>query len=145
MEIFTIGFTQRSAREFFGTLRRAGIKRLVDVRLNNTSQLAGFSKRDDLEYFLGELCGAQYVHEPLLAPSEDLFTAYKKAGGAWSVYEAGFRALLQERQVERVLDRASFAVPSVLLCSERTAEHCHRRLVAEYLRAAWGDVGITHL
>lgn len=121
------------------------MKRLLDVRLNNSSQLAGFSKRDDLAYFLQELCGAEYVHESLLAPTPELFDAYKKRKGDWQVYEVGFRALLAERQVEQRLDRALLMGPTVLLCSEPTAERCHRRLALEYLADAWGDVTPVHL
>ena len=145
MDVYTIGFTQKTAAEFFGLLRRAGVKRLLDVRLNNSSQLAGFSKREDLPFFLQELCGAEYVHEPLLAPTPELFDAYKKRKGSWQVYEDGFRALLAERQVERHLAPALLAGPTVLLCSEPTAEHCHRRLVLEYLQSKWRPFQITHL
>jgi uncharacterized protein (DUF488 family) len=145
MEIYTIGFTKKSAAQFFGALRQAGIRRLVDVRLNNSSQLAGFSKREDLAFFLRELCGAAYVHEPLLAPEQELLDAYKKRKGSWADYERRFLDLMAERQVEHRLERQSFAVASVLLCSEPTAERCHRRLVAEYLREKWGTIDIVHL
>jgi uncharacterized protein (DUF488 family) len=145
MEVFTIGFTQSSATHFFGRLRGAGIKRLLDVRLNNVSQLAGFAKRDDLAFFLHELCGAEYVHETLLAPTSDLLDGYKKQGGSWTDYERQFLDLMAQRRVEERLDRTSFAVPTALLCSEATAEQCHRRLAAEYLRERWGGLTITHL
>jgi uncharacterized protein (DUF488 family) len=137
LEIYTIGFTQTTARDFFGRLRQAGVRRLIDVRLNNVSQLAGFAKRDDLEYFLRELCGADYVHEPLLAPTQELLDSYKKRKGAWSDYERDFLALMASREIERKLSPALFEGPSTLLCSEATAEHCHRRLVVEYLARAW--------
>ena len=145
MEIYTIGFTKKTAAEFFAALRRAGIKRLIDVRLNNTSQLAGFAKRDDLAYFLDELCEAEYRHEPMLSPDKELLDGYKKKVVPWEQYESAFLALLRERQAETLVDRRLFDVPTVLLCSEPTAEHCHRRLVAEYLAAAWGEVTIVHL
>lgn len=145
MEIYTIGFTKRTAADFFGTLRKAGIRRLLDVRLNNSSQLAAFTKRDDLPFFLRELCDAEYRHEPLLAPTQDLLDQYKKAKGSWAEYEQQFMALMRERQIEERLDRRLFDLPTVLLCSEPTAEHCHRRLVAEYLREKWGNVEIIHL
>ena len=145
MEIYTIGFTKKTAAEFFGSLRRAGIKRLIDVRLNNTSQLAGFAKRDDLEYFLHQICQAEYRHEPMLSPDKELLDGYKKKTVPWDEYESRFLALLRERQAETRLDRRLFDVPAVLLCSEPTAEHCHRRLVAEYLAGKWGDVKIVHL
>ena len=142
MEIYTIGFTQTTARDFFDRLKKAGIRRLIDVRLNNVSQLAGFAKRDDLAYFLSELCGAEYVHEPLLAPTQQLLDGLKKHKGAWSDYEAGFIELMRERRVEDVLTPDFFAGPSVMLCSEATPEQCHRRLVLEYLEEAWPNVGI---
>jgi uncharacterized protein (DUF488 family) len=143
--IFSIGFTQRSAEEFFGALRGAGVRRLLDVRLNNTSQLAGFAKRDDLRFFLREICGATYEHEPLLAPTQEMLNAYKKRKGAWSEYEREFLGLLWERRVEDRVSRNGFEVPTALLCSERTAEQCHRRLVMEYLDEVWGGVVMRHL
>ena len=145
MEIYTIGFVQKSAGQFFGILRQAGIRRLIDVRLNNTSQLAGFTKRDDLAYFLGEICGAEYHHEPILAPAKEILDGYKKKELPWEEYEQRFVALLAERKVEEAINKQWFDVPSVLLCSEPTAEHCHRRLVAEYLTCKWGGVKIVHL
>jgi uncharacterized protein (DUF488 family) len=145
VEIYTIGFTRKTAAEFFGALRRAGIRRLIDVRLNNTSQLAGFTKRDDLRYFLEAICGAAYQHEPLLSPTEEILDGYKKKAISWEEYEGRFRALLEERRVEETALRQWFEPAAVLLCSEPTAEHCHRRLVAEYLAAKWGDVRIVHL
>jgi uncharacterized protein (DUF488 family) len=145
MEIHTIGFTKKSAAEFFEILRRAGIQRLIDVRLNNTSQLAGFAKRDDLQYFLREICGADYVHEPFLAPTEDILDAYKKKEIDWGEYARRYRELLVSRVAENAIDRGLFELPAVLLCSEPTAEHCHRRLAAEYLAECWGEVKIVHL
>ena len=145
MEIYSIGFTQKSAGEFFGTLKAHGIERLLDVRLNNTSQLAGFAKQADLAYFLREICGAVYEHEPLLAPTQEMLDAYKKRKGDWGVYEGEFLALMRERNVKSAISRESFAKKTVLLCSEPTAEHCHRRLVLEYLQEKWGGVSIVHL
>ena len=101
MEIYSIGFTQRTAGEFFGALKVAGIKRLMDVRLNNTSQLAAFAKRDDLAYFLREICGAEYEHEPLLAPTQEMLDAYKKRKGDWAAYERDFFALMRQRGIKR--------------------------------------------
>jgi hypothetical protein len=116
------------------------------VRLNNVSQLAGFSKRDDLQYFLRVILNAEYLHEPLLAPTQELFDRYKKRKEVgWDAYEREFLALMQERKIEERLDRRLFDVPTVLLCSEATTEHCHRRLVLAYLQARWGDRTITHL
>jgi len=145
MEIYTIGFTQKSARQFFELLNSHGIGRLLDVRLSNVSQLAGFSKRDDLAYFLRELVGAEYLHEPILAPTQELLDAYKKQKGSWSDYERDFNELMAERQIETRISPNLFAVPTVLLCSEATPEFCHRRLVIEYLDEHWGDVRAVHL
>jgi uncharacterized protein (DUF488 family) len=145
MEIYSIGFTQKSASEFFGTLKAAGIERLLDVRLNNTSQLAGFAKQADLAYFLREICGAAYEHEPLLAPTQEMLDGYKKKRGEWGAYEEAFEGLLRARRVESTLNKAGFAKRTVLLCSEPTAGHCHRRLVAEYLQKHWDGVEIHHL
>jgi uncharacterized protein (DUF488 family) len=145
VEVFTIGFTKKNAAEFFGILRRNGIRRLIDVRLNNVSQLAGFTKRDDLAFFLREVCNADYIHEPLLAPTQEMLDAYKKAKGSWQDYEKKFLDLMAERKIEERVDRSLFAVPSVLLCSEPTPENCHRRLVVEYLQEKWGDLQCTHL
>jgi uncharacterized protein (DUF488 family) len=145
VEICTIGFTKKSAAQFFGTLRKAGVEQLVDVRLNNVSQLAGFSKRDDLEFFLRELCGAEYRHEPVLAPTQTLLDSYKKRQLPWPKYEEVFLQLMAERRVEDVVDPAIFRTRTVLLCSEATAERCHRRLVVEYFDKTWGGVTAVHL
>ena len=144
IRIYTIGFTQTSAEEFFGKLIKAGVKRIVDARLNNTSQLAGFAKKDDLKYFLQTIGKIDYTHMSVLAPSERILTEYKKKKGDWNTYEKKFLALMEERRIENVvspdeLDRAC------LLCSEHLPKHCHRRLVAEYLENKWGDVDIEHL
>jgi uncharacterized protein (DUF488 family) len=100
MEIYTIGFAKKKAEEFFGALRRNGIKRLIDIRLNNTSQLAGFTKRDDLQFFLKEICGANYLHEPLLAPTPDILISYKRKKINWQEYEKRFLDLMAERNIE---------------------------------------------
>ncbi|MHB8574001.1 MAG: DUF488 domain-containing protein [Dehalococcoidia bacterium] len=145
MEICTLGFTRKSAAEFFGLLKAAGIERVIDVRLNNVSQLAGFSKRDDLAYFLREICGAAYRHEPLLAPTQELLSDYRGRRISWAEYEPRFKALVAERRIERTISRDLFDRPSALLCSEAEPEHCHRRLVAEHLATHWPDVTIRHL
>ena len=142
---YTIGFTKKRAEDFFEALRSAGIARLVDVRLNNRSQLAGFTKLQDLPYLLKHICGVEYRHEPLLAPTQDILDAYKKRKGSWQAYEAAFFRLMAERRVEEKLPPSLFDVPTVLLCSEPTAERCHRRLALEYLQKTWGDLDITHL
>ncbi len=145
MEIYSIGFTQKSAGEFFGALKAHGIERLLDVRLNNTSQLAGFAKQSDLSYFLREICGAAYEHEPLLAPTQEILDAFKKHKGSWDAYTEAYLALIRARGVETALSKEGFRKKTVLLCSEPTAEHCHRRLALEYLQKHWKDVVISHL
>lgn len=145
MEIYTIGFAKKSAEAFFGALRKAGIKRLVDIRLNNTSQLAGFTKRDDLKFFLKELCNSEYIHEPLLAPTPEILNSYKKKKISWQEYEQRFLDLMAERKIEEKIDRSLFNGPTVLLCSEPKADRCHRRLVLEYFQNNWGNLKIMHL
>jgi uncharacterized protein (DUF488 family) len=145
VEIYTIGFTQTTAEHFFKRLADAGVERLLDVRLNNSSQLAGFAKAKDLPYFLRELVGATYEHEPLLAPTQELLDEYKKRKGDWSTYEARFLDLMQSREIETALAISDFETPTALLCSEATAESCHRRLVCEYLAGRWPSVGAVHL
>ena len=142
--VYTIGFTKKSASEFFGMLKESGAKRLVDVRLNNVSQLAGFAKRDDLEYFLRQICRMDYVHMPSLAPTKEMLDAYRKEHRDWQTYEREFLALMDARRVAK-LGIKRIMSNACLLCSEDTPDHCHRRLVAEYLRRHWGDVEITHL
>jgi len=145
MTIYTIGFQGKTAEEFFEALKGAGIRRLVDVRLRNNSHLAGFARRVHLEYFLKEICGADYVHEPLLAPTVELLDSWRAKTLPWDEYEKRFGALLKQRKIEDVIDKSVFSVPSVLLCSEPKAERCHRRLVAEYLAGKWGGAEIVHL
>lgn len=145
MEIATIGFTRTTAESFFGRIAASGIRTVGDVRIHNTSQLAGFAKRDDLEYFLRVLCAADYVELPLLATTEDLLAAYRGKHMTWEEYERSYLATIEERRVENELDQALFAKGIVLLCSEEAADHCHRRLAAEYLQSRWGDVTIRHL
>lgn len=144
VRLFTIGFAGTSAERFFGLLRGAGARRVIDVRLNNTSQLAGFAKRGDLAFFLRELGGIGYLHVPELAPTRAMLDAYRKQRGGWAAYERAFNALMAERRVERIIPPGT-ADLGCLLCSEKTPEHCHRRLVAEYLAARWRGVSVVHL
>ena len=144
MKLFTIGFTKKSAESFFTKLKNSGAKRIVDVRLNNVSQLAGFAKRNDLQYFLREVCGMGYVHLSDLAPTQDMLDEYKKNGGDWSAYERKFLDLMRQREIEKTTDREIIA-DACLLCSEEKPHHCHRRLVAEYLKSHWDDIQISHL
>lgn len=144
IKLYTIGFTKKNAEKFFTTLRQAGVRKIIDVRLNNASQLAGFAKRDDLQYFLNELCGIEYIHRPDLAPTAELLKGYRDKSIDWDTYERTFNELMRDRLIEKSMDRESLDT-SCLLCSEADAAHCHRRLVAEYLRDALEDIEICHL
>ena len=143
--VSTIGFTKTTAEGFFERLLKSGVKRVVDVRLRNTSQLAGFAKSDDLAYFLKKIGGIEYAHQPLLAPTDAMLKAYKKEKGDWDAYEARFMALMAQRQIENRL-RPEMLEGTCLLCSEATPHHCHRRLVCEYLNDKWnGALTVRHL
>ncbi|MBZ9746747.1 DUF488 domain-containing protein [Mesorhizobium sp. CO1-1-7] len=145
IHVSTIGFTKSTAERFFERLLNANVKKLIDVRLNNTSQLAGFAKAEDLAYFLRKIGGIQYVHQPMFAPTADILDAYKKEKGDWSVYERQFTQLLEGRKIEERL-RPDMFDGTCLLCSEATPHHCHRRLVCEYLNSKWGSpLKVLHL
>lgn len=145
IDIYTIGFTKKKAEYFFERLKKAGVKRIVDVRLNNVSQLAGFAKKDDLIYFLKQLGDMDYVHFPELAPTKDILDAYKKYKGDWATYERKFIELMEKRNIEDKIPKEVLN-EGCLLCSEDKPHHCHRRLVAEYLNKKWGEeVEIKHL
>ena len=144
MKLYTIGFTKTTAESFFSRLAKAGVRKIVDVRLNNVSQLAGFAKKKDLPYFLKEICNIGYEHRPELAPTQDILDSYKKQRGDWETYEERFLELMVKRQIEETIPPS--AMDEVcLLCSEDTPHHCHRRLVAEYLEWNWEKVEIVHL
>lgn len=145
MSTFTIGFTQKKAEEFFFLLRKAGVRTVIDVRLNNVSQLAGFAKKDDLAFFVKELCGADYRHIPQLAPTKDILNAYKKKEITWEAYENAFLNLMAKRNIEKQLGPEELD-GGCLLCSEARPHQCHRRLVVEYLNEHWNtDLHVEHL
>ncbi len=144
MKLYTVGFTKTSAESFFSRLSKAGVKKVLDVRLNNVSQLAGFAKKNDLQYFLKAICGIGYEHRPELAPTQDILDAYKKHRGDWVIYEQRFLELMTTRKIEGAIP-CSAIDEACLLCSEDKPHHCHRRLVAEYLKDKWGDFDIVHL
>ena len=144
MKIFTVGFTQKRAERFFALIDRPDILRVVDIRLNNSSQLAGFSKSDDLRYFLRRLVGKDYIHLPELAPTPEILKTYRDGKVGWAGYERDFLALMRERSVTSTVPK-ELLDGACLLCSEPTPERCHRRLVAEYLASCWPDVQIEHL
>ena len=144
LHTFTIGFTKKSARSFFTKLHDAGVIRIIDVRLNNSSQLAGFAKRDDLAFFLKGLYDIEYIHVPELAPTKDILDAYKKNKGDWNVYEGEFLELMDKRRIQDSIPKELIA-DGCLLCSEHLPKHCHRRLVVEYLARHWGTIRTTHI
>lgn len=145
VNVYTIGFTKKSAQSFFTLLRESKVRTLLDVRLNNSSQLAGFAKKDDLKYFLKEICGTEYVHLPELAPTKDILDPYKDGKITWSAYEEKFLDLMARRNIERVVP-LNLLDQGCLLCSEHEPHMCHRRLVAEYLnRSTDLNLAVNHL
>ncbi|MCJ7692489.1 MAG: DUF488 domain-containing protein [Sedimentisphaerales bacterium] len=143
-KIFTIGYVGRTAEEFFRILKQAGIRKVIDVRLYNTSQLAGFTKREDIKYFLRAIVGSDYIHLPMMAPTKKLLNDYKKGLISWQQYETQFNGIITQRQIERHFMSQDMDM-SCFLCSEAKADKCHRRLVAEYLAKHWQNVSIGHL
>ena len=143
--LYTIGYQRKPLATFVGQLREAGVTALIDVRLRNTSHLAGYTKRDDLAFLLSEGFGIAYEHHPELAPTPEILDAYRDDAD-WTAYESRFLSLLSERAVEEV-GRALLACyrAPCLLCAEPTAEHCHRRLVAEYWAARVPGLSVVHL
>ena len=145
MKTYTIGFTQKNAQHFFTLIKKNRVERIIDVRLNNISQLAGFAKRDDLKYFLSEICGCDYIHIAELAPTKSILDEYKKNIISWKSYEDKFINLIAQRQIERTIDKAVLE-NGCLLCSEHSPLQCHRRLVVEYLNKCWKtNIEVVHL
>lgn len=145
LTLFTIGFTRKSAETFFGLLTAAGVKKILDVRLNNVSQLAGFAKRDDLKYLARELCGIDYYHLPELAPTQEMLQDYRKKNDDWETYRNRFLQLMKERSVETSI-APELIHQGCLLCSEEQPDQCHRRLVVDYLQEHWHvNMVVKHL
>lgn len=146
MRIFTIGFTQKSAEQFFNLIRNNGVKELVDIRLGVTSQLAAFAKGEDLKFFLKEICGIPYSHDIFLAPTEDLLKDYKKKIISWQEYEKRFADIMWQRNSRAYIEKTYAGRDRVcLLCSESTPEMCHRRLVAEIFCEVFQNTDLIHL
>ncbi len=143
-KLYTMGYTQKSAEKFFSLLETNGIQRLIDIRLYNNTQLAGFSKKDSLRYFLKEILDIDYRHIPSMAPSKDIFNDSKKNGLEWQDYELRFNRLINNRRIEWLISENEID-HACLLCCEPKPTNCHRRLVAEYLQQHFGDVEIIHL
>lgn len=145
MSVYTIGFTKKSAEKFFRLLKSNNVSLLVDVRLHNVSQLAGFAKRDDLKFFLRELCQADYQHAPQLAPEDLMLKSYKNKEITWQMYEGKFLDLMGKRNIESLFSPSDLE-GACLLCSEDKPHHCHRRLVADYLNQKWNmSLEVKHL
>ena len=146
MSTYTIGFTKKNAEVFFNFLKKAKITKLIDVRINNVSQLAGFAKKDDLKFFLHELCnGAEYVHTPELAPTKEMLSAYRKGETPWEEYEIEFLDLMAKRDIQNKF-KPEFFDKSCLLCSEHKPHNCHRKLVVDYLNMHWKTkLDVIHL
>jgi len=144
----TIGFTGKTAEEFFTLLSNAGVQQVIDIRQNRSGQLSGFSKHPDLCFFLKEIAGIEYLHEPLLAPAPEFLKKYRRTKD-WNSYEAEFLAAMKERDVPASVETSSWSPRISLLCSEPGPEKCHRRLVADLLAAFWCEQGhaveIRHL
>ena len=145
MQIYTMGFIQKDANVFFTKIEKAGIQMLIDVRLNNRSQLAGFTKEKDLTYFLKKICNCEYSHMSSFAPTKEILDDYKKGKITWNGYVEQFIPLIERRAIEKTFAKNYSKYDKVLLlCSEPTPECCHRRLVAEYL-ASKIDCEIIHI
>ena len=144
VSVFTMGYAGKSAQVFFELLKRAGLRKVIDVRLYNTSQLAGYTKRDDLAYFVRAIAGGDYVHLPQLAPTKQILNDFKQGVTDWPQYEAAFNELIASRRIETLLAPEQIA-NACFLYAEAKAIHCHRRLVAEYLSKHWGNIEIVHL
>ena len=142
--IFTIGYAGKNARQFFSILKQTGIRKVIDVRLYNTSQLAGFTKKQDIEYFLQAIVGAEYIHLPIMAPTKQLLGDYKKGLIGWQQYESQFKSIIAQRQIDKHIMPKDMDM-TCFLCSEATADNCHRRLVAEHLAGLWPNISIIHL
>ncbi len=144
MKLFTIGFTKSNAANFFGRLQRAGVRQVRDTRLNRISQLAGFAKQDDLDFFLGRIGNIAYSVEALLAPTPDILDAYRKKQIGWDEYAQRYMSLLDARKIEKRI-KLDDLDHHCLLCSEATPDHCHRTLAANYLSECVPDLEIVHL
>lgn len=144
MNLYTIGFVKKSAEEFFGQLIKNNVKRIIDIRLNNKSQLAGYTKNKDLKYFLSTIGKIDYIHKIEFAPTKELLNSYKKKHMTWDDYEIKYNEILEERKILENIDYVLFD-NACLLCSEPTAKNCHRRLLAEYLAKHNNQINVIHI
>lgn len=144
IRLYTIGFTEKTAATFFTLLKTAGVKKIIDTRLNNVSQLAGFAKGKDLEYFAKEIGDMGYEHNINLAPTKELLSSYRDKTITWAEYETAYISLLDARNIIQDMDFEKLN-DNCLLCSEHKPEMCHRRLLAEYLQEENKEIEIIHL
>lgn len=145
MELFTIGFTHKTAEQFFGLLNQHQVTVVVDIRLKPEGQLNGFARKQDLPYFLRKLANCAYEHRLEMAPEASILSQYRQ-DKSWANYETAFKALLEKRHLIQLVERAWWeSQRACLLCSEHEPDFCHRRLVAEYLAQYWEDTTIHHL
>lgn len=146
MTVYTIGFTKKSAEEFFTLLKENGVRTLLDIRLNNSNQLAGFTKQQDLEYFTRELLGISYIHDPRFAPEAETISTYRNGKGSYEAFRKEFLHTLEERKIFEIIRKEYGNLDrSCLLCSEKDPDSCHRKIVAELMREVYPDLGIVHL
>ncbi len=145
MDLYTIGFTKKSAEEFFELLLNNKVKKVIDIRRRNNSQLAGFAKASDLKFFLREIGDIDYVHKPKFAPSKELLDKWRNDEIDWEEYEKKYFNSIKENVDFDNLDYSIFDY-SCLLCSENVPDKCHRRLLAEYIAEKSDcEVNIHHL
>jgi len=142
--LYTIGFSEKDAKTFFELLKLSKIQTLFDVRLNNVSQLTGYTKKSDIAYFLDKICNIKYMHLPILAPTKEILDGYKNKRISWKDYESKYVTLINERQIYNSL-RDIYFNNSCLLCSEKNAEQCHRRLAANIIKENFLIDNIIHL
>ncbi len=142
--LYTVGFSGKDAKTFFELLKLNNIQTLLDVRLNNVSQLSGYTKKNDLAYFLDKICGIKYNHLSILAPTKEILDAYKSKKISWNAYEAKYISLINERKIENELKNIDFN-KACLLCSEKSADQCHRRLAANIIRDIFMIEKVVHL
>lgn len=142
--LYTIGFSGKNAKTFFSLLSSHEIKTLIDVRLSNASQLAGYTKKNDLEFFLEKICNIKYLHLEILAPTKEILDGYKNKKISWNEYEEKYMILINNRKIENLLKNIDFD-HACLLCSEPTADRCHRRLAANKLETLFKIDRVIHI
>jgi uncharacterized protein (DUF488 family) len=144
IQLYTIGFTGKSAEKFFTLLKKSHVKKIVDTRINNISQLSGFAKEQDLKFFAHEIGKMNYDHNLNFAPTKELLLKYRKKTITWQEYETEYLNLLDMRKIAHKTN-IDLLHKNCFLCSEHSPEKCHRRLLAEYLKNARNDIEIIHL